>query len=119
MEYIDPHHKRTNFTATSFSEDTDSACRRLAFAGQGQHGEVILIERGSAIAAVVPETSIEFTIGKVQILDRLKWLTLDFEENTVLRRIVIHIDQLDADQLSASLKRMIGARPVIFNRYDV
>jgi hypothetical protein len=55
-------------------------------------------------------------LWKVQILEKLKWLTLDFEDNPVLRRIVIHIDDLDTNELTAALKSLIGTRSLLYHR---
>ena len=114
MEYTDPYHKRTEFTADSFSSNTDGADRRIAFVGQGQHKSVVLRERGSTVVAVVPEAECEFVLWRAQILGKLRWLTLDFEENPRLRRIVIHIDRLDAHELDAALRLLIGARTLLY-----
>lgn len=42
--------------------------------------------------------------------------TLDFENNTVLRRIKVYIYSLDADQLESELRLLIGTRPGDFYR---
>lgn len=117
MEYVDPHHKRTDFTATSFSSDVDGALRRIAFVGSGQHASVVLLERDSTIVAVVPEAEYEFVLWKAQILKESKWLGLDFADNPQLRRILIHIDHLDADKLDDVLKSLIGSRSLLYYRH--
>lgn len=119
MEYVDPHHKRTEFTAESFSSEPEAASRRIVIAGHGQHQSVVLTERGPKIAATIRETSREFVLWKAQILGKLKWLTLDFDDNPELRRIVVHIDHLNANELAAALKSLIGARSLFYHRPDV
>jgi len=116
MEYIDPHHKRTDFNAESFSAGSDSASRRILFRGHGQHRSVVLLERGASIVATVPEAEGEFVLWKVQILEKPKWLTLDFEENPELRRILIHIDRLEINALDVALKALIGTHSLLYHR---
>ena len=117
MEYGDPHHKRTEFEADSCALEADVANRRVAFVGHGQHKSVTLVERGSNIVAIVPEADDVFVLWKAQILEKLKWLTLDFEENLLLGRILIHIDRLDVDSVDAALRSLIGSRSLHFNRH--
>lgn len=118
MEYVDPHHKRTEFTAESFSSELDGASPRIAFVGSGQHTSVVLLQRDSTVVAVVPETKCEFVLWKAQILVKLKWLILDFEDNSLLRRIVVHIDYLDAVTLEEALKSLIGTRSLLYIRHS-
>jgi hypothetical protein len=113
---VDPHHKRTDFSAESFSCDVDVANRRIAFVGSGKHDSVVLLERGSTVVAIIPEAKGDFVVSKVQILEKSKWLTLDFEENSLLRRILVYIDRLDADELDAALRLIIGARALLYFR---
>ena len=119
MEYLYPHHKRTDFTATSFSSDVDGARRRIAFVGSGQHASVVLLESDSTVVAGVPEAECEFVLWKVQILKKSKWLTLDLADNPQLRRILIHIDDLDTDKLDDALKSLIGSRSLLYYRHSV
>ena len=119
MEYTDPHHKRTEFTAESFSSDVDGASRRIAFVGSGQHDSVVLLERGSTVVAIVPEEKGDFVLWKAQILEKSKWLALDFEDNPLLRRILVHIDRLDANRLDDALKSLIGSRSLLYYRRHV
>ena len=65
---------------------------------------------------MVPEAECEFVLWKVQILGKLKWLTLDFTESPLLRRILIHIDCLDADELDGALRMLIGERSLLYYR---
>jgi hypothetical protein len=116
MEYVDPHHKRTDFEAESFASDVDGPNRRIAFVGRGQHESVALVERGSTIVAIVPEAECEFVLWKAQILEKQKWLTLDFEDNPLLRRILVHIDRLDAESVDAALRSLIGSRSLLYYR---
>jgi hypothetical protein len=116
MEYVDSYHKRTDFVAESFSSDADGSDRRIAFVGHGQHKSVVLLERGSSIVAIVPEAECDFLLWKAQILEKQRWLTLDFEDNPLLRRILVHIDRIDADALDAALKSLIGKRSLLYYR---
>ena len=118
MEYVDPHHKRTEFEADSFASDTDGTKGRIAFVGRGHHKSVTLVERGSTIVAIVPEADGEFVLWKVQILEKQKWLTLDFEDNPSLRRILVHIDRLDADGVDAALRSLIGLHSLLYYRRE-
>ena len=118
MNYVDPHHKRTDFEATSFASVIDGADRRIAFVGRGQHESVSLVERGSTIVAIVPEAECEFVLWKAQILETQKWLTLDFEDNPLLRRILVHIDRLDSDSVDAALRSLIGFRSLLYYRRE-
>jgi hypothetical protein len=116
MKYVDQHHKRTDFTADSFSSDAIGRERSVSFIGSGQHQSIILSERGSTIVAIVPEAGCEFVVRKVQMFEKLKWLTLDFENNLLLHRILIHIDFLEADELDLVLKSLIAERPLPYYR---
>lgn len=117
MEYVDPHHKRTDFTADSFSLSGDHGSRRISFVGKGQHGSVVLFQRGTSVIAMVPEAENDFVLWKAQILPD-RWLTLDFEKNPLLSRILIHADRLDVDGLDAALRSLIGTRSVLYYRRD-
>jgi hypothetical protein len=119
MEYVDPHHKRTEFAADSFLSLADGAVRSIAFAGRGQHQSVVLREHGSTVVGIVPEAECEFVLWKAQILEKSKWLTLDFENNPLLRRILIHVDRLDLNELEAAMKSLIGTRALLFYRHYV
>src|SRR5262245_32464837 len=116
MEYVDPHHKRTDFVADAFSSSGDVAGRCIAFVGHGQHKSVVLRERASTVVAAVPEAACDFVLSKAQILERSNWLTLDFEENPLLRRILIHIDRLSADELDSAMRSLIGTRSLLYYR---
>ena len=118
MEYSDPHHKRTHFTADSFSSEVDGVTRRVVFAGRGLHSSALLAQRGSSVVAIVPEMKVELVLWKAQVLERQKWLTLDFEANPMLSRILIHIDQLDPKTLACALREMIGPRKLLFHYFD-
>jgi hypothetical protein len=118
MEYSDPHHKRTHFTADSFSSEVDGVERCVVFTGHGLHGSVLLAERGPSVAAIVPELKSELVLWKIQVLERQKWLTLDFEANPLLSRILIHIDQLDPKALASALREVIGPRKLLFHYFE-
>jgi hypothetical protein len=117
MKYADPHHKRTDFEAESFASDSEGANHRIAFVGHGQHQSVELVERGEKIVAIIPETEYEFVLWKAQILEKQKWLTLDFENNPLLSRILVHIDLIDFDSVDAALRSLIGTRSLIYYRH--
>ena len=117
MEYGDQHHKRTEFEADSFATESEGTNRLIAFVGHGQHKSVTLVERGSNIVAIVPEADAEFVLCKAQILEKPKWLTLDFEENHLLGRILIHIDRIDVDSIDTALRSLIGSRSLHINRH--
>jgi hypothetical protein len=117
MEYVDPYHKRTGFVADSFSWSLEGGDRGIIFAGRGQHESVVLRERCSTVVTIVPEAGCEFVLRKVQILEQPKWLTLDFEHNPLLSRVLIHIDHLDANQLDTALRSLIGTRSLLFYRH--
>jgi len=119
MEYVDPHHKRTDFAADSFSSSANDTGRGIVFVGRGQHQSVVLREQGSTVVATVPEAECDFVLWKAQILEKSKWLTLDFEHNPLLSRILIHIDQLDAAQLDAAMRSLIGDRKLLYYRIHV
>ena len=114
MEYIDPHHKRSEFTAESFSSSVDNAVLRVVFTGHGQHQSVVLKEQGPNIVATVPEAECDFVLWKTQLMETPRWLTLDFEKNPLLSRIVIHIGDLNADDLDAALTALIGSRSLLY-----
>lgn len=113
MEYTDPYHKRTEFSADSFSCSGDGGSRTITFVGHGQHA-VVLREQDSTVVVVVPEAECHFVLWKAQILQKLKWLTLDFSGNPLLTRIVIHIDHLDAGELDAAMRALIASRSVLY-----
>ena len=117
MKYVDPHHKRTDFEAESFASDSEGTNRRIAFVGRGQHKSVALVERGETIVAIVPEAECEFVLWKAQILEKQKWLTLDFENNPLLSRILVHIDLIDSDSVDAALRSLIGSRSLLYYRH--
>jgi hypothetical protein len=118
MEYVDSHHKRTDFEAEFFASEVDGTNRRIAFVGRGRHVSVTLVERGATVVAIVPEAECEFVLRKAQILEKQSWLTLDFEDNPLLRRILVHIDRLDADRVDAALRSLIGSRAVLYYRHE-
>lgn len=119
MDYVDPHHKRTDFTAESFSSSDNGAITSIAFVGHGRHESVVLQQRDTTLVATVPEAPNEFVLRKVQLLRKFRWLILDFEENQLLRRIVIYIDRLDAGALDTAVAALIGTRSLpYYNRHE-
>ena len=61
----------------------------------------------------------EIVLWKAQILEKSKWLTLDLKDNPLLRRIVVHIDHLNVDELDADLKALIGMHSLLYFRHHV
>jgi hypothetical protein len=116
MEYVDPYHKRTEFTADAYSSACDENGRRVVFSGRDHRVSVVLHERDTTIIASIPDTEHDIVLLKAHILGKLKWLILDFENNPVLLRIVVLIEGLDADELEADLKSLIGTRSVLYFR---
>ena len=117
MDYVDPYHKRIEFSAVSFCSESEGTGQRMIFSSHDLRSSVTLTERGSQIAAKVSEEEGIFILWKVQIMERLHWLTLDFEENPILRRIVVHIEHLDVNELDAALRQMFGARTLQYIRH--
>jgi hypothetical protein len=118
MEYGDPHHKRTSFTATSYVLEAGAGGQRIVFTGHGLHASVVVRESGESIVAVVPEFKEEFALWKIQIMERQKWLTLDFRAYPTLTRILIHIDELDPTRLGEALREIVGNRKLLFHYYN-
>lgn len=118
MEYSDPHHKRTHFTAEAFSTTNDVEARRLSFEGHGLHKSVHLAERGASVVVTVPELEAELVLWKIQILERQKWLTLDFEANPLLSRILVHIDRVEPRALESAIREVVGSRKLLFHYFE-
>ncbi len=121
MDYVDPHHKRITFTAAAVSAETQGSRRQLTFvaAGKSAPTHITLAERGTALAAIVDGVKDEFIVRKIQILDRSQRLTLDFAENTTLRRASIDIEKLDANALDTELKQLVVGRSLLYFRHQV
>ena len=116
MEYVDPHHKRTEFSADSFSFDSEGEDASMRFVGSGQHESITLRKRGTDVVAIVPEKESEFALTKVQILESLQWLTLDFRENPLLTRIVIQTNRLNLEHLDSAMRALIATRLPFYHR---
>jgi hypothetical protein len=117
MEYVDPHHKRTDFTATSYRKEDGAGGKRIVLSGHGLHASVVLRESGESIATIVPEFKEEFVLWKIQILERQKWLTLDFRAYPTLTRILVHIDELNRSSLEEDIRDLVGGRNLLFHCY--
>jgi hypothetical protein len=116
MEYVDTQHKRAEFNAESFAFDSEGTNRRITFVGRGQGESVTLVERGSSLVALLSKAECELVLSKAQILEQQGWLTLDFEDNPVLRRLLIHIGRLNSNALDGALRSLIGVRSLLYFR---
>lgn len=116
MEYSDPHHKRLEFYADSFAAESEGALRRIIIVGHGQRKSLNLEERGSQIAAIIPEADAEFVLRNIQVIDKFKWLILDFEQNHLIGRILIHTERIHLAGFELALRSLIGSRPLGFHR---
>jgi hypothetical protein len=119
MQYIDSHHKRVEFSAVSFRGECNEALRSLVFTGQNSQETVSVFARESSIAARISSEEEDFVLRKLQILDGNSWLTLDFERNPKLSRLVVSIAGIDFDDLDLALKELIGSRSVLYFRHHV
>jgi hypothetical protein len=116
VDYTDPYHKRIEFGATSFSSEPEDTGERVTFLSHNPHNTVTVTERGPQVAVTVSEEDVSLVLWKVQIIERLHWLILDFENNPILSRIVVRIERLNVNQLEAALRRVFGERKLLYFR---
>ncbi len=118
MKITDPIKRRVEFRALSMGMDTKA--NRMTLLGRDHTESVLLSASDTEVSAVTSLTQQKLTIEKIQILGRQAWLTLDFDRESEISRVVVDIAELDQLLLHSYLSALIGNAPILyFNRSNI